>query len=228
MQVNKTSHCSMGTTFSQTDMTQLQGWASSGPYYLSVVVNNRMEFTAKVAIKSTEKLTGYSFFRDLKGKTIKSGNKVVERDPFEIIEVEVEANFPGYMLEVGERLKNIQNYTSNTGFVRNYTATGNSRANKKVNDYLDKRQHQLPFASKRVYNEDLMIDAYDKQQLNSAIRLYCTDKDINLTAAECAANIKADLFQMGIPIASYVEYLTGPEIILSGNLDLQIVNLLEK
>lgn len=104
------SHHNMGTSFSGTDFTELKKAAESNPYYLSVVVNNAMDFTAKVAIESKEILTGYSYYKTPNNKEIKKA-KTTTANSFEIIDVEVECHWPDYMLQVDERIKVMQKYT---------------------------------------------------------------------------------------------------------------------
>jgi hypothetical protein len=104
------SHQNMGTSFSGTDYDQLKKGADNAPYYLSVVVNNAMDFTAKVAIQSKEVLTGYSYFKTPNNKEVKKA-KTTTKNSFEIVEVEVECHWPQYMIDVDSRMKVMQNYT---------------------------------------------------------------------------------------------------------------------
>ncbi len=110
------SHCNMGTSFSGTDTTQLKLAAETGPYYLSVVVNNHLEVTAKVAIKSTIEGEYYSHFKNLFGKKVKDGKKkTFKKESYEIIECEVEIEKPQYMIDVDERIKTkLQHYVTPT------------------------------------------------------------------------------------------------------------------
>jgi len=104
------SHHNMGTSFSGTDFKELNKAADTLPYYLSVVVNNKMDFTAKVAIKSEEVYNGYSYYKGLNSKEIKTP-KTFKRESFEVIDVELEFEWPDYMLEVDERIEKIQKYS---------------------------------------------------------------------------------------------------------------------
>jgi len=94
----------MGTSPSTTDIEQVKLAASTGPYYLTVITNNKLDFTAKVAIESETQLKGYSFFKNLTGKKIKSKEKVFKKKTYEIIECEVEIQKPDYMQAIDTRI----------------------------------------------------------------------------------------------------------------------------
>jgi len=104
------SHHNMSTSFSGTDMEQVKLASQSNPYYLSVVVNNKLEFTAKVAVESKEILNGYSYFKTPNNKQVKKA-KTYTKNSYEVIDVEVDCHWPEYMLGTDEQLKAMQAYT---------------------------------------------------------------------------------------------------------------------
>ena len=74
------SHHSMATFFSGTDTDELRTNATNYNYYLSLIVNNKMEMTAKLAIPGT--FTGRVEYKDNEGNTY-----TVDAEPENVIKV---------------------------------------------------------------------------------------------------------------------------------------------
>lgn len=101
------SHNTMPTAFSGTDVDVLEDLAENQPYYLSVVVNNKLEVTAKIAYKVREKVQ--TFFRNIKNEEIHI-NEESERISYKLHELDVKIKAPQYLMRVLPSFENMQDY----------------------------------------------------------------------------------------------------------------------
>lgn len=129
------SHHNMGTSFSGTDTEQLKLAASTCPYYLSVVTNNKLEVTAKVAIESEIKWEAYSYHKNLFGKPIKGKKRTGTKKDYTIIECEVVLEKPEYMQSVDARIASKLQMYSHGGGIGKENYTQNSNTPKYTNPY---------------------------------------------------------------------------------------------
>lgn len=236
-------HINMSTSFSSTDTEQLKLAASTGPYYLSVVVNNDMEFTAKVAIKSTTEGTVKSYFRNLSNKLI-SKPKTIKYDSYTIIEVEVEADYPQYMADVDQRIKDrLQDYI--TPNHHSPVGSGNSIRTNGFNDdwYMQhpnwkgqngmdkpawsnpKKGSQPELFTKVNLKEPVDLDEI-ADFVEKALDKYCRDeRGVCLSPYICAKNISEDAEHYGISLEHYIGFLEENTFI-NETIDEGIVNAL--
>jgi hypothetical protein len=227
------SHHGMSTNWSSTDTEQVKLAASTGPYYVSVVSNNKLEFTAKVAIKSETELKGFSFFKDLKGKRIKSEQKIYKKDTYEIIECEVELEKPQYMLDVDDRIETkLQHYVTTGGavgkgneisgkgkttFIKdNMKAKSAFIQNLHSNNYEDYGEGYDLFNSHGYYNKPQTWEkpvGYnthkrtppDDNFIKIALRKYCKPDGQDLSVEQCMINIVDDSEHYGIELPDYID-----------------------
>lgn len=239
------SHASMAVNPSHTDIEQLKLAASTGPYYLSVIVNNRLEVKAMVAIKSEEIYTGYSFFRNLKGKHVKVP-KEYKTESYEVIDVEVDIQIPKYIQDVNERMKDIQLYHT----PHQYTPVGSGnklQTDKDVNRIpgsvygpISGYGNQRPaYTKNKTYPQtELWTDGYKTTEedeeydmyegfIEAAIQKYSKVNNKYLTAYEIASNIKEDSEGYGLAVGLYIEYLTN-HILVSEDFTDKLIGFLEK
>ncbi len=67
------SHCNMGVSFSSTDIDELKENCGNYSYYVSLIVNNRLNYAAKVARKVTTKFEKEFF---VNGNSVKTSSEV--------------------------------------------------------------------------------------------------------------------------------------------------------
>lgn len=202
------SHNKMGTSFSGTDTNQLLLCAENNPYYLSVVVNNEFNFTAKIAIKNTIETKGFKWFKDLKNRVIKTPITQTEH-VYDIYELQVVLDKPDYMKEVDARIaKKLQFYSNQTGGQGG--VGGNNNYSKKGADSPD------PVATKRVQqptktNNNIQQEFDYLGEFNDFIKAvldkYCKPAGHFLAPDECAYNILQDKDDTGIPVIDFIHYL---------------------
>lgn len=224
------SHHGMSTGWSNTDHSQLELAASTSPYYLSVVVNNKLEFDAKVAIQQTEEYRGYSHIIDLKGKLIKSPISKTNKS-FKKINVETIIEKPSFMIDVDTRHSAIQVYTGGNQLLdtinrpANYYGNNHYIPNKsyappayKTNSYYKKPVQQklfnnfedvfnTPFVDTKPVTKEIDIDEYS-EFVRQALKeykssFYLTSKDIE----DLAEAIVNDDLQYGLSVDYYILYL---------------------
>lgn len=181
------SHHGMSTGFSSTDTNQLKQWASTNPYYMSIVINNALEFTAKIAIKSTEVYKGYSYIKDLNNKQIKIP-KTFERESYQTVELNVVVDYPEYMISVNDRIKNIQEYKIPT-----------LAYDSQWNDYY--KTKQAPAYTKPKKTKESIHDYYFP-----SIRIHLKELERTCTSTEDFADSIIFDMQYNIPLEAYIDY----------------------
>lgn len=191
------SHCNMGTGFSSTDTNQVQKAASKLPYYLSVVVNNRLEITAKVAIKSTEEYTGFSYFKNLKNKLVKSP-KTFKQESYEIIELEVEIKVPNYINRLLPNVRSMQNYSSRP--INNWNQ-------KDYPEYSPKFRKPFLSTFPSSYKKAQLDIEFESQSIKEALNKYAKVGNTFLNADIVASKISKDTLNLGFAPEDYIEYL---------------------
>jgi hypothetical protein len=214
------SHVNMATNPSGTDIKELESAASTGPYYLSVIVNNRMEVNALVGIKTVVKGTVKSTIKNLFGKLVNTGSKVVEYEDYEIINCEVvkqDYDLPKYMVEVNERLAKIQDYNTaahskRSGYIKSEKAKEKYRQNQAINQRGSQAQlfddwPQMGGESPLMLQPDDIGDPFEGF-IKEALEMYSRYADNTLKLAkDTAFSISNDPYNYGIPNSSFIEYL---------------------
>tara|TARA_R110000868_G_scaffold148357_3_gene370206 strand:- start:4353 stop:5243 length:891 start_codon:yes stop_codon:yes gene_type:complete len=208
------SHCGMATSFSGTDTNQLQKSASKLPYYLSVVVNNRLEITAKVAIKSTEEYTGFSFFKNLKNKLIKTP-KTFTQDSYEVIELKVEITLPEYINRLIPNVKTMQSYSSAPATNWNQSNTnqypGMQKTSKLYNGslILENPSHQTykSYQNLQLQAQEQFEIEFESQTIKNALNKYAKVGNTLLNANIVASTICKDSLNLGFGAEEYIQFL---------------------
>jgi hypothetical protein len=100
----------MGITPSGTDVTQVKKWAESYPYYLSIIVNNKFEFNALLAVKTEKEITTVSKIRKKGDKFYPPIRQTVKENAFDIYYPTV--YIPASVFELKDRMDKIQHYSS--------------------------------------------------------------------------------------------------------------------
>jgi len=229
----------MATNFSGTDYEQLKLACQSNPYYLSVVVNNVLDFTAKVAIESKEVLNGYSYFKTPNNKEVKTP-KTYTKTTFEVIEVGVECQWPDYMLTVDEQINNIQKYSPAPTYANGYSwnspaYNAYSHNQQYKNNYQKRDAWELPLqyydapkttpASKPavpVVEEEDEYELY-AQHIETIVEVLKTEK---LDYKKFADTLLSTCDEAGIPYQFLWEYLLT-ETVISEEYDNKVVEYLE-
>lgn len=218
------SHCNMGTTFSGTDTQQIKQWASTAPYYLSVVVNNRLEFNAKVAIKSTEEYKGFAYYKNLNNKQIKT-SKTFTQESYELIDVEVIKEVPDYIIEINDRMKNIQQYSSRpvtTGYSSPSVYNSNITYTNKFADAWDKTTQFTTPVIKAPKQMELFGDGIDNMFIRKALQTYAYEGGQLMSPDEIAGTIYMDEEAYGIDESLYIKYLQE-NVFIDDKTDLKII-----
>jgi len=106
------SHHNMGTFFSGTDTTQLKEWCKDKPYFLSIVTNNKLEFTAKIAFEIIRHNKYFKFIKDALNKLIPiSEEEESEERDVEIVQLANEIETPIMLQQLIPYLTNMSKYT---------------------------------------------------------------------------------------------------------------------
>jgi hypothetical protein len=194
------SHHSMSTNPSGTDINELKSAASTGHYYLSVIVNNNLDITALVGIKKTYKGTVKSVFKNLFGKYTTSKTQDVEYEDCEIIECEVVKEYPKYMLDINQRIeKKLQNYnTSNHPKRAGYKKEVAKKVPVQAELFSDEFLGDSPIDDLSLYS-DFIVES---------LKSYCYyTNGAKKTPSNAIMSIENDVLGVGIPISYYVAYL---------------------
>lgn len=95
------SHHNMNTYFSGVDVAELQTNAQNHNYYLSLIVNNRMDFTARVAFVGEAAVPDISYkCQDEHGNTYSVGNDLLSKKLLFLYDCDIE--YPKSIIEVSQ------------------------------------------------------------------------------------------------------------------------------
>jgi proteasome lid subunit RPN8/RPN11 len=229
------SHNSMSCFFSGTDMQELQDNAPNYNYYLSLIVNNAFEPTAKIAFVGEQEKTENivrSFFGD-NGKLYKFNNKVNKKEKVlfiyncEIVydsDIKVSQEFENRFLEIvaekeaeakalkaAKELKASQQYLQ-TSFNFN---SGEPRKNLKVyNNYSEFSEFEASQRADYVEKEDDDVTDDLEDVIADALMLtYSSKKDIEEALFQANTDFKqrGDEFitECGNCFRSYAPFMLG-------------------
>jgi hypothetical protein len=230
------SHHNMATNFSGTDYEQLKLACQSNPYYLSVVVNNVLDFTAKVAIESKEVLNGYSYFKTPNNKEVKTP-KTYTKNSYEIIEVDIECQWPEYMLQTDAQIKDIQNYSpassyhnSSAGYSHNQGWKSQQRNSWELFPESYYQPSSVPASKPAEKPKDIEVltleeEEYELCSQHLAIVIESL-KLQNLKYKEFADALLETCSEVGIPVEIMWEYIVTEEMV-NDKFDNQVVEYLE-
>lgn len=208
------SHHSMSVSPSTTDINELKSAASTGPYYLSVIVNNKLDIKALVGIKKTYKGKVKSSYKNLWNKLVSETAQEIEYEDYEIIECEVEKQIPQYMLDINTRIsEKLQDYNTSPHSKRaGYTKSKQDMVRFSPRETVGKQQS--------LFREDEVImgkisesnDVYESF-IPSMLEAYCWYANGTLKSAYNAAiSIENDSMGFGIPFSAIISYLLHNEV----------------
>jgi hypothetical protein len=229
------SHNNMSVSPSSTDLSQVVKWASGVPYCLSLIINNKIEMTALIALAEEKQITTKS--RKKIGFNTFTEPVVNEETITEHTVNYLDIEFPKFVTDVLERYKVIQNYSS---LPPNRTVIyGTSPTNQtKVRDYNWDDSH-YPYQDSGVIPGNTMPTWKPKQLTKQAVKSspikiekkdpfeesgYISNSDVRnalytycfrkpnsaedpFTVEEASENIVLDLKSYGIPINRYLEFI---------------------
>lgn len=202
------SHHNMNTSFSHTDTTQLLEWSKGKPYFLSVVVNNKLEFTAKICIEITIK---GSFTREIKSliglnRVFKDKEEEFTKTDYKYIELEVFKEESAYISELNILLGQLETYAYPHRQIANQWQNGEVG-----HTFNRNRQFQnlpLPNTNKTKDKLDKELELEFTDIKRQAIKEYSIGVNKKLLpAAELAENIVFDTLGTGITIGEAINIL---------------------
>lgn len=215
------SHNTMGVFFSGTDWSELEDNAPNHNYYLSLIVNNFMDFCAKVCFIAEAKNETFNFeAKDEQGKryTVSSGNYSV---PPRLIVYDCDIDSPKKNIEVNQTftqkvrsiiekaekiMSNTTNNTSNSTLVKPGENWSKTQENKDFNWLFKKKLEEItPSDLLNAYSEDWCIFALNTgnytEGVDSLEKLYEMYKQEGVTGNMLAKKV-GDTFT-----TSYQKYL---------------------